>query len=410
MEQLDMILGAQVCVISRGAVIVDACAGRISPIDASPVRTDSLFQVFEAATPVLATVALQIAAAPGTRLRLDAPLCEAWSGFGAWPPHNPLAHLSLAELLSHRSKLGSVLPPAATPEDLASTIAMETRVSRSTPSPQSALATSATGVESGERPLPAASYEGAPFGWALGGIMRAVSGGTSIEGLVESRLLRPLSITDEMLFALPGGVHERAVTHSVSLLPDDADLELIALISNQEEEDTDNSGGANAASTDGPGPSSNAPGEAGTRSTARLLSPAGLNMRRMRSAFLPGVSAHSSAHALATFYSALGGGQLLPRAVLARAAQRASRGMFAGEEATWGLGMQIGALCEGEWRHVALGHAATGGSLGFCVPQLDLAIGITLSRLTAEKTATRRILALVLHECVGSDAVLAGLL
>jgi hypothetical protein len=374
-----------------------------------------------------------------------------------------------------------------------------TTTTTSTPA-VAAAATSATPAAPTATPalLPAA-YEGAPFGWALGGALRAASAGTPLPALLASRLTAPLGIKDEMLLSLPGGQHPRSVCHSAAELPDEADLELLALFSGQDaEEETDTSdgnsqpkqiaqggqtrqgsadaagephqetahggqtartsgadagqtawgsgagaggeqqggttqaGGARAAgqtvnrggaaggarpavgagSTDTPPAMGAGEAKGKARSTARLLSPAGLNMRRMRAACVPGASAHASAFALATFYSALAAGRLLPRPVLSRAARRTSTGLLASEEATWGLGFQLGSLQDGEWRHVVLGHAATGGSLAFCVPEIGLAVAITVSRLTADRAATRRILALVLREAVGAGAgaCLSGML
>ena len=52
-----------------------------------------------------------------------------------------------------------------------------------------------------------------------------------------------------------------------------------------------------------------------------------------------------------------------------------------------------------------LGHRGTGGSVGLCVPQGQLAIAVTLSQLSARRHVTRRLLALALDGCGGWSMV-----
>jgi CubicO group peptidase (beta-lactamase class C family) len=127
-----------------------------------------------------------------------------------------------------------------------------------------------------------------------------------------------------------------------------------------------------------------------------MLNPATLNMASLRAMCLPGASMHASAHALASFYAALGGARLLPRALLARAA--------AAPEGRYGLGLQRGAVVCGGRRVAALGHAATGGSVGFCVPERGVACAVLVSNLSSERRVTRRVLAPLLAELeLGSE-------
>ena len=53
------LLGGQACLIHNGRLLVDVAAGTMGPVDPRPVRTDSLFQLFAAGSPLLATLALQ---------------------------------------------------------------------------------------------------------------------------------------------------------------------------------------------------------------------------------------------------------------------------------------------------------------------------------------------------------------
>jgi CubicO group peptidase (beta-lactamase class C family) len=129
----------------------------------------------------------------------------------------------------------------------------------------------------------------------------------------------------------------------------------------------------------------------------QLLNPSTLNMATLRAACLPGASMHASAHGLASFYSSLAsarpvlGPPLLPPALLARASSAA--------EGRWGLGLQRGAVVGNTGRRLtALGHAATGGSVGFCVPTRGVACAVLVSNLSSERRVTRRVLAPLLAE------------
>ena len=129
----------------------------------------------------------------------------------------------------------------------------------------------------------------------------------------------------------------------------------------------------------------------------QLLNPATLNMATLRAACLPGASMHASAHGLASFYSSLAsarpvlGPPLLPPALLARASSAA--------DGRWGLGLQRGTVVGNTGRRLtALGHAATGGSVGFCVPTRGVACAVLVSNLSSERCVTRRVLAPLLAE------------
>ena len=43
-------------------------------------------------------------------------------------------------------------------------------------------------------------------------------------------------------------------------------------------------------------------------------------------------------------------------------------------------------------------HRGTGGSIGLCVPSADLAVAVTVSKLSSEPLATRRLLELIGQE------------
>ena len=47
---------------------------------------------------------------------------------------------------------------------------------------------------------------------------------------------------------------------------------------------------------------------------------------------------------------------------------------------------------------IAIGHAGVGGSIGLCVPEKRVAVAVTMSKLSGGRTATRRLLDLLLGE------------
>ena len=90
-------LGAGLCVVHRGEVVVDIFGGFADRARIRPWGRDSLVCLFSAGKPLAAVLALQ-AAATG-EASLAAPLGALWAPARA----TPAAELTLAELLAHRS-------------------------------------------------------------------------------------------------------------------------------------------------------------------------------------------------------------------------------------------------------------------------------------------------------------------
>ena len=127
------------------------------------------------------------------------------------------------------------------------------------------------------------------------------------------------------------------------------------------------------------------------------LAPHFLNMCRLRQAILPGASMHASARALAAFYDAFGGGRvLLPLSAVTKLVSANSGGT---NEARWVAGFMLGECIDGSGRKcTVLGHSAPGGTLGLCIPAMDIALAITVSKLSPSRAATKRIVELTLGE------------
>ena len=363
------------------------------------MQPDSLFQLFEAGSPLLAVLALQ--AAQRGELELDSAVARHWPAFGAAGK----ASLSVARLLEHCSGLGDVLPPNTKLAQLCDPARMAACVAAAAPDANGAAA-----AADGPR------HEGAAWGWALHGLLESATG-LPLSRLLHERLLAPLGLAAHMCMSLPAAEAHCAVTHSVSGMLREAGMELTDAFSSvgargsgegegegggRGEGGGDGGDGGGGGGEGGEGEGGEGGGGDGVASflgmgqMQQLLNPATLNMATLRAACLPGASMHASAHGLGSFYAALAsarpvlGPPLLPPALLARAS--------AATEGHWGLGLQRGAVGGGSRRLTALGHAATGGSVGFCVPARGVACAVLVSNLSSERRVTRRILAPLLAD------------
>jgi len=257
------------------------------------------------------------------------------------------------------------------------------------------------------------------------GLLRAVGfgggGGGWLQEVLERELTGGLGVADELRFSLTEEMcRERAVRHSVSAMMREMGIELSDMLNSP-------NGGAPPAAAKG---SSRAPtaeklpsrqqsddtelfeksaGEGVQwerfQGSQHLQSPPALNSRQLRTACIPGVSAHGSARGLAAFYAAFAGGGSgpslqLPRELLAQVAMPRTSGELNGGAATWGLGVQLGEVVDqGGRKHVLLGHLGLGGSVGLCVPECGVAVAVTVSQLSTRCDASRRLVELLLREC-----------
>ncbi len=370
------LLGGQVAAIVRGQRLIDVCAGRAGPVDARPVRTDSLFQIFEASAGLLALLALQ-EVERGALSPDAAPIASAWPAFG----EGGKGGHTLTMLLSHRSELTPELPPHATVDSVTNSAEMIAKVA----------ASSVFTDEEADRGV----YGGAPFGWGLAGLLWSTSN-ERIDALLDGRLGAPLGVHNELVLALRTDEQElRSVQHSVSGLAGDEAEMMLAAVLPTEEGAADGGEDDDAATAEGEGR------HAVRALLEKLLSPSSLNLRAMRRALLPGASAHASAHALARVYDAVGSGVLLQKATLAKAAASTVPGVLGGDEVTWALGLQLGrAVAANGTSYAAFGHrAACGAAAGVCVPALGISVAVTVSRLTDAKSTTSQLLGAALRGC-----------
>ena len=181
-------------------------------------------------------------------ISLDAPLAAVWPDFS-------LPALSVASLLSHRSGLASALPSFARLRTLLEPLAMSkwlalNAAAKSERANTTAAATAGTASAGGSGSTPpgssevevGAEYEGAPWGWAVAGLLHAATphspsptltdgtradnrptergdGTWSLQDVFEKMVAAPLGLADELRLVLTEGqARERAATHSMGAM------------------------------------------------------------------------------------------------------------------------------------------------------------------------------------------------
>jgi CubicO group peptidase (beta-lactamase class C family) len=170
---------AQLCVISRGAVVLDRAFG---------CAPDALFFLFSASKPLVALLVHQLAECGA--LRLDDPVARYWPEFGQ---HGKDA-ITIRQVLQHRSGLP---------------------VARSAVRDALAMTDWGTSVRALEQATPAyppgtaPAYHYLSYGFLLGEVVQRVTG-TPVQDVLRERLLAPLRLHDTFL-GLPPSLRERRV-------------------------------------------------------------------------------------------------------------------------------------------------------------------------------------------------------
>lgn len=417
------LLGGQCCLLQDGRPIVDVAAGRMGMIDPRPVAPSSLFQLFQAGCPLLAALVLQHVERGETGL--ETPICKAWPAFGA----SGKQRLTVAELLRHTTGLQAAMPQRAHLRHLLDGRAMEAHV-----------AAAAVDSPSADQPPPAAEYEGAPWGWAVCGLLRAFAGGneatTEVAEWLKAGLLDPLGLDDELRIRVDDEISHRLARHSQSALMQELGMGFTDLTPSSMAPQPDGDGrvGGGDAPDSPPQRPAAAAGARASRAP-HLLAPAPVdgqevgedafavtsaevdwerfqgpqqlqlpstyNASALRTAGLPGCAMFGSARALARFYSALGRGEIVSAPMLHQMCVSPVAGTLELEQASWGLGVQVGAATR-TGRHdgrraPVIGHRGTGGVVGLAIPSSGIAVAITVSKLSRERAPTRRLLELILE-------------
>ena len=133
----------------------------------------------------------------------------------------------------------------------------------------------------------------------------------------------------------------------------------------------------------------------------QLKLPATFNLESLKAAGLPGCSMLGSARALAHFFAALGAGTVLsPRTLGAAISRPSCPGTLDGERVGWGMGIQLGTAWNSAGRSTTvIGHRGTGGVVVMNLPEAELTVAVTLTKLSTTRAVTRQLVELALKEC-----------
>lgn len=435
-----ILLGCQVAVVVNGKLVVDICAGPLTPIQGDPrtVQADTIFSSFSC-TKAIAATALHILIGEGKAKYTD-PVSQHWPEFGCRGKEN----ITIADVLTHRAGLSSALPPNFSLHTLCDLDKMADYLAGCAPEKD---------FDDGT-----ARYHYLTFGWLVGKLVQILSGGIPFGEFVRERIAQPLGLHNEMVIGIPEAWllpcwdtrHSKSTRmHSNRLAVLDKmfaldgtdseeegdEIEAIiertrqraAALSNdrkkaQEEKNQDKIPNASAVRDSDESP---------FQGKEWSLDPRMWNAKHVRRACIPAANGHFSARALALFYSALmrpiAGMNLMARATSEKEPRQhegrnqvdeypelvPAQILFQALKAAVPLQNGDGNFSLGYRRHeykvmseknsevethIGFGHAGAGGSIGLCVPHSDVSFAFTTSRLSLDAAPARRIFKIVCEE------------
>lgn len=337
-------VGAALCVIRGGEVVVDLWGGWADAARSRPWRADTLVNVYSVGKGLLAALALQLV--DEGVLELDGPVAEVWPEFGAGGKDG----VTLRQALSHQAAVPAIREPL-TDDDLFDWSRMT-----------SALAATEPWWPIGTRH----AYHTNTYGHLIGEIVRRASG--------ERPGARLAAVADrlpdrDVWFGLPAEEQVRCAELIWAPAPDwtvpdptgltgDALMNVLAHV--------------------------NPPG---------YSSVGVVNTARWRAAEIGSTSDHATARGVAAFYAALlEPGRILSAPLLAEATRPQSVGPcpILGEDVTFGLGFipttprrPLGPNAR------SFGHFGTGGALGFADPDAGIAVGYVMNHVRPRWQSSR---------------------
>ena len=336
-------VGAAVCVIVEGEVVVDLVGGWADLAESRPWRHDTLVNMYSAGKGLLALLALQLVDAG--LVGLDDPIASVWPEFAAGGKEAA----TVRDALCHRAGVPAIRE-RLTNDDLWDWQRMT-----------AALAASEPWFQPGSRHI----YHTNTYGHLVGEIIRRVG------GQMPGEMLRTVAdgIDADVWWGLPDAEQTRCA--DVIWAPT-AQLSEIDLDSLEGETRMVFQGYINP-----PGYSSDGV----------------VNTREWRAAQVPSTNAHGSATGLARLYSAIiGPSPLLSAELLAEATRIQSAGFcpVLGEEVTFGLGfVPTTARRPLGPNPRSFGHFGTGGALGFADPDAGVAFGYVMNHVVPRWQSTR---------------------
>lgn len=326
-------LGASVCVLVDGHVVVDLVGGWSDGARTQPWRADTLVDVYSVGKPVVALLALQLVDAG--LIGLDDPISQVWPEFEA----GGKGAATVRQALCHRAGVPAIRQPL-TDADLWDWRRMA-----------DALAATDPWWEPGTRH----AYHTNTYGHLVGEIVRRVSGETC--GARLRAVAGPLGA--DFWFGVPRAEQRRCaeVVWSGSATPPDVAFdrlsgdELMTMLGYF-----------------------NPPG---------YSSVGVVNTGEWRGAEVPSTNGHATATAVARLYAGLlGPGRLLSPGLLAEAVSPQSQGYcpVLGEEVTFGLGFKPTVPRRPFGPNPgSFGHFGTGGAVGFADPGAGVAFGYVMN-------------------------------
>jgi CubicO group peptidase (beta-lactamase class C family) len=339
-------VGAAVCVIVDGTVVVDLAGGWADAARTRPWRADTLVDFYSAGKPIVALLALRLVDA-GV-VGLDTPIAAFWPEFAA----GGKAGATVRHALCHRAGVPAIRE-RLTDDDLWDWARMT-----------SALAATAAWWEPGTRH----AYHSNTYGHLIGEIVRRLSG--DAPGARLRAVAGPLDA--DLWFGVPDAEQHRCANviwaPAAALAP--VDLDALAGASDDE-----------------------------VMNAFAHLNPPGyssigvVNTARWRSAQVPSTNGHGTAAGLAKVYAnLLHDRALLSADLLAEATTAQSTGPcpILGEEAVFGLGfMPTNARRPLGPNPRSFGHFGTGGALGFADPDAGLAFGYVMNHVVPRWRSAR---------------------
>ena len=337
-------VGAALCIIHGGRVVVDLFGGNVGPgLESPPWRPDTLVDVYSVGKAFVALAALRQVDAG--LIGLDEPIASVWPEYAA----EGKGATSLRHALAHLAGVPAIHEPL-TNDDLLDWDRMT-----------DALAATAPWSAPGER----LTYHTNTYGHLIGEVVRRCTG-----DLPGTEIARIAAIAGaDVHVGLDDEAQRRCASVEFVATVDPSALDLTAL-----------SGDARLVASS----YFNPPGY----SSIGLV-----NSRGWREAQVPSTNAHASASGVAHVYQALlEPGRLLSPELLAEAARPQSSGPcpVLGEEAVFGLGFKP----TSERRPfgtsaTSFGHFGTGGSVGFADPENGVAFGYVMNHVIPRWQSTR---------------------
>jgi CubicO group peptidase (beta-lactamase class C family) len=333
-------VGAAVCIVVGGSVVVDLWGGSAGPPGSRPWNGETLVNVFSVGK-ALATLCVARLVGQG-RLAVDRPVSAYWPEFAGAGK----AQVTVAHLLSHQAGIPAVrrrLPPGAMLDHELMCAALERQ-------------------EPWWEPGSAHGYHTNTFGYLVGELVRRVDG-RSLGAMLREDIAGPLGAAVHI--GLPEDLHAQVADFLWPIEP-------------PPEREPENVSASELMEFNG------------------YFNPSGLsgagvvNTREWRLAEIPSTNGHATARGVARVFEALASGgrvgdaRIVESGVLDAFTRERSYGadLILHRPSRFGLGFQLTQperpLGPGP---SAFGHFGAGGSLGFCDPEVGLAFGYVMNSM-----------------------------